>query len=85
MIGSGPTPVEAHRLAPHVAVCRDHVRDTPTRKNDNRGSREGTSHRLDDDDDKLVVIPAGTAPPGDDAIAAAVEFQEIPGRYRILR
>ncbi len=42
-------------------------------------------HRIDDDDDKLVVIPTGTAPPDDDAIASAVEFQEIAGRYRILR
>lgn len=42
-------------------------------------------HRQDDDDDKLVVIPSGTALPEDDAIAAAVEFQEIPGRYSIIR
>ncbi|MFG2444970.1 inorganic diphosphatase [Nocardia fluminea] len=41
-------------------------------------------HRIGDDDDKLVVVPAGTQL--DDAqIAAAVEFQEIPGRYEILR
>lgn len=41
-------------------------------------------HRLDDDDDKLVIIRAGTDTPDDTAIAAAVEFQEIPGRYRIV-
>lgn len=43
-------------------------------------------HRgVGDDDDKLVVIPVGAAVPDDDAIAAAVEFQEIPGRYRVVR
>ncbi|MFF2554123.1 inorganic diphosphatase [Nocardia sp. NPDC058058] len=41
-------------------------------------------HRMGDDDDKLVVVPVGYQP--DDAeIIAAVAFQEIPGRYRIVR
>jgi inorganic pyrophosphatase len=40
-------------------------------------------HRLTDDD-KLVVVPTGLTL-DDDQIAAAVEFQEIPGRYRIVR
>ncbi|MFB7874085.1 inorganic diphosphatase [Nocardia sp. NPDC056064] len=40
-------------------------------------------HRLEDDD-KLIVVPAGTHL--DNAqIAAAIAFQEIPGRYQILR
>ncbi|WSJ20338.1 hypothetical protein OG326_42805 (plasmid) [Nocardia sp. NBC_01327] len=42
-------------------------------------------HRVDDDDDKLVVLPVDAPPLGDDDIAAAVEFQEIPGRYCIIR
>ncbi|NKY52751.1 inorganic diphosphatase [Nocardia vermiculata] len=42
-------------------------------------------HRTGDDDDKLIVIPTGTDVPGDDDIATAVEFQEIPGRYTIIR
>jgi len=42
-------------------------------------------HRLDDDDDKLVVVPGGAPVPDDAAIAAAVEFQEIAGRYIIVR
>jgi hypothetical protein len=28
--------------------------------------------------------PASATVPDDDAIAAAVEFQEIPGRYRVV-
>ncbi|MGY0497082.1 inorganic diphosphatase [Nocardia sp. FBN12] len=42
-------------------------------------------HRSGDDDDKLIVIPAESEIPSDGDIAAAVEFQEIPGRYVILR
>ncbi|WP_327151565.1 inorganic diphosphatase [Nocardia sp. NBC_01329] len=41
-------------------------------------------HRTDEDDDKLVVVASGTTM-SDDEISAAVNFQEIPGRYRILR
>lgn len=41
-------------------------------------------HRHGDDDDKLVVTPTGTDL--DNAhIAAAIAFQEIPGRYDIIR
>ncbi|MEU2252582.1 hypothetical protein ABZ540_05320 [Nocardia xishanensis] len=42
-------------------------------------------HRFDDDDDKLVVIADGATPPGDDAILAAVAFQETPGAHSIIR
>ncbi|WP_280381403.1 inorganic diphosphatase [Nocardia wallacei] len=42
-------------------------------------------HRTGDDDDKLIVVPADSEIPSDDVIAAAVEFQEIPGRYTIVR
>ncbi|MBF5002030.1 inorganic diphosphatase [Nocardia sp. BSTN01] len=42
-------------------------------------------HRLFDDDDKLVVIPSDSEVLDDDAIAAAVEFQEEVGCYVIVR
>ncbi|MEV6071287.1 inorganic diphosphatase [Nocardia sp. NPDC052001] len=41
-------------------------------------------HRTGDDDDKLVVVPEG-CPLDDTDIVAAVAFQEIAGRYRIVR
>lgn len=49
-----------------------------------RGTCIAIVHRTGDDDDKLVVVPSGTQL-NDAQIAAAVEFQEIPGRYDILR
>ncbi|MBF6296848.1 inorganic diphosphatase [Nocardia amamiensis] len=42
-------------------------------------------HRWYDDDDKLVVIPEGSPALDDATIAAAVEFQETPGHYSIVR
>jgi inorganic pyrophosphatase len=48
-----------------------------------RGTCIAIVHRTGDDDDKLVVVPTGRQLGGDE-IAAAVEFQEIPGRYRIV-
>lgn len=41
-------------------------------------------HRLDDDDDKLVIMADGYAYT-DDAILAAVAFQEPPGRHVLVR
>ncbi|MGY0498265.1 hypothetical protein ACWZHB_07185 [Nocardia sp. FBN12] len=42
-------------------------------------------HRSLDDDDKLIVVPADREHVDDAVIAAAVAFQEIEGRYRIVR
>jgi inorganic pyrophosphatase len=42
-------------------------------------------HRFYDDDDKLVVVPHSGRMLDDAAIAAAVEFQEIPGHYVLIR
>ncbi|MCX0271849.1 inorganic diphosphatase [Nocardia zapadnayensis] len=42
-------------------------------------------HRLHDDDDKLVVVPNHATTLDDAAIAAAVEFQETPRHYVIIR
>lgn len=50
-----------------------------------RGICVAIVHRRDDDDDKLVVVPIDKTHMDDDAIAAAVEFQERPGCYRLIR
>ncbi|GGL22746.1 hypothetical protein [Nocardia jinanensis] len=50
-----------------------------------RGRYIAIVHRLYDDDDKLVVVPAESPDLDDDAIATAVEFQENPGEYIIVR
>lgn len=50
-----------------------------------RGRCIAIVHRLYDDDDKLVVVPAESPDLDDDAIATAVEFQENPGEYIIVR
>ncbi|WP_405181574.1 inorganic diphosphatase [Nocardia sp. NBC_01377] len=42
-------------------------------------------HRLHDDDDKLIVVPPDGLHLDDSAIAIAVEFQEEPGHYVIVR
>ncbi|MGH3569493.1 MAG: inorganic diphosphatase [Pseudonocardia sp.] len=50
------------------------------------GTTIAVIHRIDDDDDKLVVTAdPTTAQFTDTDISAAVEFQEHPGRYLILR
>lgn len=49
-----------------------------------RGTCIAIVHRHGDDDDKLVIIPTGTDL-DNTQIATAIAFQEIPGRYEILR
>ncbi|WP_305094114.1 inorganic diphosphatase [Prescottella sp. R16] len=49
------------------------------------GTCIGIIHRLDDDDDKLIVVPGDSATLDDNAVAAAVEFQEIAGNYVVIR
>lgn len=50
-----------------------------------RGTCIAIIHRLHDDDDKLVVIPERSPRLDDEAIAAAVAFQETPGGYVLVR
>ncbi|MGW5754872.1 inorganic diphosphatase [Nocardia rhamnosiphila] len=50
-----------------------------------RGRCIAIVHRLYDDDDKLVVVPPESPDLDDPAIAAAVEFQENPGEYVVVR
>ncbi|MGW5386579.1 hypothetical protein [Nocardia sp. NPDC003963] len=50
-----------------------------------RGRCIAIVHRFYDDDDKLVVVPPDGPVLDDEAIAAAVGFQENSGEYIIVR
>ncbi|WP_280396664.1 inorganic diphosphatase [Nocardia carnea] len=50
-----------------------------------RGRCIAIVHRLYDDDDKLIVVPEHSPGLDDEAIAAAVEFQETAGEYIVVR
>ena len=50
-----------------------------------RGTVVAVIERLEEDDPKLVVVPAGAAPPSDAEIEAAVKFQERWFTHRLRR